>query len=300
MLKTTPGAFGLSWMASLAFVLCFCAGCAVSQKTAVKPPSAKPVALSASKQDLIARYNAAAGAVNSLNAKVNLQLTAGSAYSGVIEQYHEVNGFILALRPSEIRVIGQAPVVGKDIFDMVSDASTFEISIPSKNQFVTGPVNFERKAAKPVENLRPQHILDALFWQPISADSIALLEESDDSSPAYILTVAQPVAGKSTTDWRISAKISFDRTDLSVSRIQTYGDAGNEISDVAMSDWQPAGNASYPRQITLARIADDYRLHITFTRLSLNEPIAADKFQLVQPPGSKLVRVGPDAEESQP
>lgn len=300
MLKTTPGAFGLSWMASLAFVLYFCAGCAVSQKTAVKPPSAKPVALSASKQDLIARYNAAAGAVNSLNAKVNLQLTAGSAYSGVIEQYHEVNGFILALRPSEIRVIGQAPVVGKDIFDMVSDASTFEISIPSKNQFVTGPVNFERKAAKPVENLRPQHILDALFWQPISADSIALLEESDDSSPAYILTVAQPVAGKSTTDWRISAKISFDRTDLSVSRIQTYGDAGNEISDVAMSDWQPAGNASYPRQITLARIADDYRLHITFTRLSLNEPIAADKFQLVQPPGSKLVRVGPDAEESQP
>jgi hypothetical protein len=287
-------------MAGLAFASCLFAGCAVSQKTAVKPPSAKPVILTASKQDLVARYNAAANAVNSLNATANLQLTAGSAYSGVIEQYHEVKAFILASRPSEIRVIGQAPVVGKDIFDMASDSSTFEVYIPSKNQFVTGPVNFERKAQKPVENLRPQHILDALFWQPIPADSIVLLEESDDSSPAYILTIARPAGNQTASDWRIADKISFDRTDLSISRIQSYGDAGNEMSDVSLSDWQPAGNASYPRQITLARIADDYRLHITITKLSLNEPIAADKFQLVQPVGSKLVRVGPDAEESQP
>lgn len=287
-------------MAGLALVLCLCAGCAVSQKTAVKPPSAKPAVLTASKQDLIARYNTAANAINSLNATANLQLTSGSAYSGVIEQYHEVKAFILASRPSDIRVIGQAPVVGKDIFDMVSDASTFEVYIPSKNQFVTGPVDFERKAKKPVENLRPQHILDALFWRPVSADSIVLLEVSEDSSPAYILTIARPVGSQTPTDWRIATKISFDRTDLSVSRIQSYGDAGNEISDVSLSDWQPAGDVAYPRQITLTRITDDYRLHITITKLSLNEPIAADKFQLVQPVGSKLVRVGPDAEESQP
>lgn len=287
-------------MARLALPLCLCAGCAVSQKTTVKPPSAKPVELTATKQDLIARYNTIANSVTTLNATVNLKLTAGSAYSGVIEQYHEVKGFILASRPSEIRVIGQAPVVGKDIFDMVSDASTFEISIPSKNQFVTGPVNFSRKAAKPVENLRPQHILDALFWQPIPADCIVLLEESDDPSPAYILTIAQPAGGQTAHDWRIISKISFDRTDLSVSRIQSFGDAGNEMADVRLNDWRTADNLAYPWRISLSRIADDYRLQVTITKLSLNEPIAAVKFHLDQPPGSKLVRVGPDAGESQP
>ena len=51
---------------------------------------------------------------------------AGSTYSGVIQEYHEVGGFILAARPAMIRVIGQAPLVAKDIFDMVSDGHTFE------------------------------------------------------------------------------------------------------------------------------------------------------------------------------
>ena len=63
---------------------------------------------------------------------------AGSAYTGVIEEYHDVGGFILAARPAMIRVIGQAPVVSKDIFDMVSDGQTFRIFIPSKNSFLIG------------------------------------------------------------------------------------------------------------------------------------------------------------------
>ena len=37
----------------------------------------------------------------------------GTTYSGVIEDYHDVQGFILAQRPASIRVIGQAPVVAK-------------------------------------------------------------------------------------------------------------------------------------------------------------------------------------------
>lgn len=297
--KTTPGTLGLAWIARLVLPFCLCSGCAVSKKTAVKPPSAKPVELSATKQDLIARYNAAANSVTTLNATVNLQLTAGSAYSGVIEQYHEVKGFILASRPSSIRVIGQAPVVGKDIFDMASDASTFEISIPSKNQFVTGPVNFSRKGGKPIENMRPQHVLDALFWQPIPADSIVLLEESEDPAPSYILIVAEPTGDQPAHDWRILSKISFNRADLSLSRIQSFAGGGNEMSDVKLTDWRTTDSLNYPWRISLARAADDYRLQIIITKLSLNEPIAADKFHLGQPQGSKLVRVGPGAEESQ-
>ena len=121
-----------------------------------------------------------------------MKLTAGSAYSGVIEQYHEVNGFILASRPASIRVIGQAPVVGKNIFDMVSNGTTFSIYIPSKNKFIVGPANLERRAEKPIENLRPQHLVDAVFWPVIAEGTPVLFEEaSEGASRFYMLTVVK-------------------------------------------------------------------------------------------------------------
>ena len=55
---------------------------------------------------------------------VNLRPTAGSEYSGVIQEYHEVKAFVLVRRPADIRMIGQAPVIGKTIFDMTSDGET--------------------------------------------------------------------------------------------------------------------------------------------------------------------------------
>ena len=58
---------------------------------------------------------------------MELKTTTGSAYNGVINEYHEVKAFVLAARPSFIRMIGQVPVVGKTIFDMTSDGR-----IPSK------------------------------------------------------------------------------------------------------------------------------------------------------------------------
>jgi hypothetical protein len=154
-------------MVSVAVVACFASGCAASHKTVVKPGQAPAAVQSAKREQLVENYNRQAQAIQTLNAGVAMKLTSGSAYSGVIEQYHEVNGFILAARPANIRVIGQAPVIGKNIFDMVSDGKTFEISIPSKHKFVTGPVNLQRPSAKPIENLRPQHLTDALLWAPI-------------------------------------------------------------------------------------------------------------------------------------
>jgi len=165
------------------------AGCAASHTTTVKP-SGPPVQLqTATKQELIERYNQQAGAFTSLNWTVTMTLTAGSAYTGVIKQYHEVKGFILAQRPASIRVIGQAPVVGTNIFDMESDGETFHIFIPSQNKFLTGPATLERPSAKPIENLRPQHIIGAIFWEPIPPQDPILIEEADDSaSRDYVLT----------------------------------------------------------------------------------------------------------------
>src|SRR5262249_60949497 len=134
---------------------------------------------------------------------------AGSTYSGSIEEYHEVDGFILASSPRKIRIIGQAPLLAKNVFDMTSDGKEFRIFIPSKNQFLVGPTSLERPSNKPIENLRPQHILEALFWPELKSNANVLFEQFDaDPNRYYILSLLrQNDAGK----LELERKIWFDR-----------------------------------------------------------------------------------------
>ncbi|HXO63056.1 MAG TPA: hypothetical protein VN850_14685, partial [Candidatus Acidoferrales bacterium] len=107
-------------LATLALILAGCGG----QVSVVKntPAAEKPVVKDATREELLEKFNSTAGSINSLNATVELKPIAGSKYSGIIEEYHEVKAFLLAERPANIRVIGQAPVIGTTVFDMASDS----------------------------------------------------------------------------------------------------------------------------------------------------------------------------------
>lgn len=283
------------------------AGCAISKTRVTRPPGA-PVPLQvAAKQDLIARYNHQAEAVTSLNASITMTLTAGSAYTGVIKQYHQINGFILAEKPASIRALGQAPVVGTNIFDMVSDGETFHIFIPSQHKFITGPASLQRPSAKPIENLRPQHLTSAMFWDTIPDGAPVLIEEAaDEMARYYVLTVIRsagpstPPAADATAEWEIAERIWFDRSDLSVSRVQTYDPGGKLGSDVSYSAWSVFGTVNYPRQISLSRPANDYKLQIGIKKVTFNETIPPERFILQQPPGTELVNAGEESGETKP
>jgi len=68
----------------------------------------------------------------------------------------------------------------------------------------------------------------------------------------------------------------------------------------------PSANGTYgsnlfPRAIRIDRPHDDYRLDLQFIKVVLNEDIPADRFDLVQPAGSELVRVeGNKPKDQQP
>jgi outer membrane lipoprotein-sorting protein len=252
--------------------------------------------------------------VRTLNASVRMSPTAGSAYSGLIHEYHELGGFILASRPAMIRVIGQEPVVSTNLFDMVSDGHTFRIFIPSKDKFLVGPTELERPSQNPIENLRPQHILEALFWPSIGGGEPVLFEESDaPPSRYYVLTVLR----NSGPGLEISYKVWFDRTDLRASRIQIYGPGGRLDSDIRYLNWQPidsdaAANAGatspeaslartlFPREIQITRPQQDYQLSVAITKLALNAEISTDRFTLEQPSGTELVNLAANEREPQP
>ena len=296
-----------SWTVWLTLTAISC-GCGPVKTTRNVPASARPILKDATLPELLEAYNRIARGVQSLNATVELKPTAGSQYSGVIEEYHEVKAFLLAKRPADVRMIGQAPVIGKTVFDMASDGETFRVAVPSKQKFLVGSVRQEKQSKKPIENLRPQHLLDALLWPEIRKEEQVLFEEfNDEKGRYYVLTV---VRGGYRTE--IARKIWFDRADLQVLRIENFGPRGVLISDARLSDWEPlaAGQASgspsqdgvqnFPRSIRIERPHDDYRLDLQITKLALNEEIPADRFNLEQPPGTELVRVGEEAEEKEP
>ena len=288
-------------------------GCVtISRRHEVKKEEIRPQ-LEASEDQLLASYNAQVRAVQTLQATVDLVPSTGTTYSGVIEEYHDVPGFILAQRPAVVRVIGQAPVVAKNIFDMVADEKEFRIFIPSKNSFLVGPTALSRPSKKPLENLRPQHIVEALFWPELRPDSNVLFEQFDFAvSRYYVLTLLRQ---RDNGKFEIARKIWYNRVDLRVSRVQLFGPGGVLESDIQYADWQPAtatvtggsGAATatseqelFARDIHIWRPQDDYKLEIHILKLTLNEPISPERFALEQPAGTELVRVGEEQSKAQP
>src|SRR3984885_13567525 len=197
------------------------AGCiTIKRRTEVRKEEVRPQ-LESSEEDLLASYNKQVRAVQSLQAPVDLIPSTGTTYSGVIAEYHDVPGFILAQRPATVRMIGQAPVVAKNIFDMVSDGKEFRIYIPSKNLFLVGPTALIRPSKKPLENLRPQHVVEALFWPELRPVDNVLFEQFDfNVSRYYILTLLRHAENGKLS---IARKIWYNRTDLRPSRVQIFG-----------------------------------------------------------------------------
>jgi hypothetical protein len=282
---------------TLSAIACACGGRGGVSKTTTVPVANRPVAQEATPEQLLDRYNSLARNLQSLDATVELKPSAGSAYTGVISEYHEVKAFLLASRLYNIRMIGQVPVVGKTVFDMASDGRDFEVSIPPKNKFLMGPVSLHRPSDKPIENLRPQHLVDALLWPEIRKEEVTLREEfNDESGRYYVLTVL-----RGGYKFEILRKIWFDRADLRLVRFQSYGPQGVLLSDVRYSNWQPldtpaASLTEYPRAIRIDRPHDEYRLDLAVTKISLNESLTSDRFQLQPPEGAEIVNLTDTAE----
>ncbi len=247
-----------------------------------------PPAQEATVAELVRRVNSRSEAIRTLKAKVDLEPTAGSVYSGVIKEYHDVKGFILLERPSMIRMIGQAPVVRTNIFDMVSDGEEFRLYIPPKQKFIVGKTTFRRPSKNALENLRPQHILEALLVPSIDpASEKYFREEAEEGGRRYyVLSIIEPGGGQ---ELSLKRKVWFDRSDLEIARLQFYGPEGAYVEDVRYADFREFQGVRYPTRIQVSRPIEDYRLSITILEATFNQPIEPEKFELKKPESAQLV-----------
>ena len=279
--------------AGLALAILTLTGCLspVKHTRKVTLPSGTPaVALHATLPELVARLDSQSEKIQTLTATVDLQPTAGSVYSGVIKEYHDVRGFILIKKPSMIRILGQAPIVHTSIFDMVSDGQEFRLSIPPKQKFIVGKNNLRRVSSNELENIRPQHIFDALIIPPFQEQGHKLeFEEYEENGHRYyVVTVLTETESNELVPVR---KIWFDRADLNVARLQIYGPGGIYLEDVKYSAYRDFAGVTYPTDIRLTRLAEDYAFGIVVEKAVFNQPIGPEKFELKQPAGAQLVEL---------
>lgn len=263
-------------------------GCAIRRTTRVQPSLAPPPAQEASTPDLIARVNSWDLPIQTLTATVDLEPTAGSVYSGVIKEYHDVRGFILLEKPALIRMIGQAPIVRTQIFDMVSDGKEFRVYVAPKGKFIVGTTTARRPAKNSLENLRPQHILDALLVPPIDPDREGYFpaEEEENGRQYYVVTIVDAVPGKQLA---LRRRVWLDRADLEIARLELYGPQGTFSEDVRYSHYEDFQGVRYPTHIQIRRPIEDYRLAITILKATFNQPIAPEKFELRKPEKAQLI-----------
>ena len=273
-------------------ILLTASACAVRHTTTIAASQVPPPAREASTGELVDRVNTQSAAVRTLNATVDLAPTAGSIYSGVIKEYRDVKGFILVEKPAMIRMIGQAPVVRTNIFDMVSDGDEFRLYLPSKQKFIVGKTTFHRLAKNALESLRPQHILDALLFAPIDPARDVYYPQQDEGSAGqrfYILNILEAQPAGERGELTLKRRVWFDGATLDIVRVQFYGAQGSRLEDAGYSEYQDFDGVHYPTRIRVERPVEDYRLSITILKAAFNQPIDRDKFELKKPASAELV-----------
>ena len=238
--------------------------------------------------DIIARQYEA---IHDFNATVDMVPALGSAEKSKITEYKDVRAFILFRKPGDIRLIGLYPVVRNKAFDMVSDGTSFKLYVPSQNRFLVGRNEIEQPSKNKLENLRPQHFLEALLVRPVDLDRDKLLLENftDEDNAFYVIHVVHENGGG---QLQLDRTIWFNRYNLLMARQLIFDAAGNILTDARYAQWQPYDKVAFPKHIEINRPRDEYAVVIDIVKMDINKGVSDDKFVLEQPEGTTLQVVG--------
>jgi|HubBroStandDraft_6_1064221.scaffolds.fasta_scaffold475965_2 outer membrane lipoprotein-sorting protein len=266
-------------------------GCFVRRRIITrKGGNATPVLLTADKQTLIDRLAQAYQAIQSFSATVDMVPALGSSEKSKITEYKDVRGYILFRKPADIRIIGLYPVVRNKAFDMVSNGKDFRLYLPSSNRFVTGSNQLIANSKNKIENLRPQHFLEALLAAPMqSGEKAELMNFTDEDNAVYVLHFVRVEADGQILPTR---SIWFSRINLHIARQLVYDPAGNILTDARYSDYQNYDGTPFPKTIDIDRPQDEYAVVLTVVKMEINRGISDDKFVLEQPEGTVLQVLG--------
>jgi len=244
--------------------------------------------------ELLSRLRAWDQQVKTINATVDLEPSLGSVNKGEIQEYKDVRAFVMIRKPSMFRMIGLYPVVRNRAFDMVTDGAEFKIYFPARNKLVTGVNRVEKPSAKKLENIRPQHIFDALVVRPPEEGESPVLENRTDEDEAnYIVHILRRrgdalILGRS---------LWFERVGLRLVRQVIFDEHGDIVTDARYEDYKNDSGVSFPHRFVISRPKDEYGVRLSIQKVDLNKLLDDTKFALETPPGTEVVHVREDEKQ---
>ena len=273
-------------MGLLAAVL-LASGCAVRQREAIPPSALSPAWKSATLAQLVEQVRDQQEAIETFQATVDIEPSVTRVEQAEVVHYRDVRAFILIRRPDDLRMIGLYPVARTTAFDMVSDGDEFSLYVPSRNRFIVGSSREGRRSESALENLRPQHILNALLWEaPDPELEQAVLEVSSEGAMSYY--IVHILRSDREGNLVLARNLWFERKNLSLERLQIFNPSGEEVTDARYFDYREFDGIPYPQKISIDRPQDRYGLELSVTKLEFNLPLGDEKFHLEQPPGAEL------------
>jgi outer membrane lipoprotein-sorting protein len=235
--------------------------------------------------------------IKTLNASVLLTASTGGGKEGKVVTYTSFKGYIFVRKPRDLRVIMLLPVLGSRALDMVSNGDTFTLVHATGGHgdvWIQGSNTVTKPSKNGLENLRPPVFFDSMMVPGVSEDEIVSLTESTRvlapqskhqpaiEEPDYNLAVLRRGSGNA---WRTERLVHFSRVTLLPFQQDIYDDKGEVVTSATYDKYQDFNGIQFPMEITIRRPLDEYVLKLQVTKLTLNQPLENDQFELKIPAG---------------
>jgi len=237
--------------------------------------------------------------LQTLSASVLITATTGGGRTGKETTYTSLKGYIFVRKPRDLRVILQAPVFGSRALDMVSDQNGFTMMhavIGHPDVWMQGSNVVTKPSANGLENLRPPVFFDSLLVPGVGPDEVVTMHESTRliqptdkhkpviEEPDYDLTVMKKTGKQGVL--QTERVIHISRVNMLPYQQDIFDDKGVQVVTSATYDkYQSNGVEDFPTLINISRPIDQYSLKIEVTKLTLNQKLENDQFQLQIPAG---------------
>jgi len=273
-------------------------GCLTHVRSVPKIRAAE-VVQNATLDQLLRQVDARFDSLQTLNAAVKITFTTGGGREGQETEYPSFDGYIFIRKPEDLRVLLRLPLLGSQAFDMVSTGKNWKFWVPRKNLAMQGSSQEADPSQHGLESLRPAVIFDSLLVHGLASDQVVSLTQDSRiltnplnkkdlvEEPDYELAILDQPTSQTAHTIRV---IHVGRSTLLPYQQDIYGHYGTVVTRAFYSNYQKFsdpkyGDIQFPMKIEIRRPEDQYTLTITITKLTLNQRLEDDQFELRIPEG---------------
>jgi hypothetical protein len=273
----------------------------LSQQPEINSPITNPNIL-----QLVETINRRYDQISSLTATLEVAVTVSGTHPGEVTDYIPCPGYLVFRKPYGLRVVILVPILHTHAVDLASDGTSFTLLMPSRNRAIEGSNTVTKPADSPLENLRPNIFVDTIMIHDISPEQmVSVIHEVTSKRnvqtnqvvelPEYDLTVfgeapvaPSPALAKVAKPERV---IHFRQFDLLPIGQDIYGTNGELETQVVYGADHDFGGVAFPSTIDINRPMDKYRIHLVIDKLTVNQPLADEAFELKIPEGVQVQRM---------